>query len=162
MKIVRPGSMLPARLQQMTPAISQTESVPATPRNVNMSLSTGQATDIQRISNQSSSFVSNTTAANAYNNPALTSPSTSQLTRGPRSRNIVDLTQEPDDEAVKVKQEATDTGVPEQKSGTYATVPVMDDDDDEEDLKDELRKMQIKRKLRAMEKKRLAAGKMGA
>jgi hypothetical protein len=157
----RAGSILPTGLQQMTPAISQTESVPETPGNANALFLTDQNNNVLRNSNPTASYASNTVPANAYDTPILMSPSNPRPTRGLKSSGTVDLTQEPDDEAVKIKQEPTDADVPEPKIEANATVPFVDDDD-EEDLKDELREIQIKRKLRAMEKKKMMAGKMGA
>ena len=161
MKRARSGSIQRAGCQQIAPAVSQAGSGPATPKNAHMPFLTGQNTNIQRISNPSASFAPNAAPANVYNTPALRFPSGPRSTGGSKSRHTMDLTHILDERPVRLKQEIADTDVPEPKSGTYAAAPVVDNED-EEDLKDELREIQIRGKLRAMEKKKLMAGRMVA
>lgn len=160
-RISRRESTLPSKLRQMTQPISQSESVPAALGNANTFSMIDKDTNTQRNSHPGASFVSKAAPSNTYNTTALTSPSDPRWTGGSRFDNTVDLTQEPDGVSVKVKLEAPDNDLPEQKSGTNTKAPVVDDDD-EEDLEDALQEIQIKRKLRAMKKKKQAAGRMGA
>jgi hypothetical protein len=111
----------------------------------------------QRVANRNASSPFPTATGNAYAFPLPTPPSEHQQRRRHSRRDVVDLTVEPEEKPVIIKRETVDTIPLNESSQATVTTPAVDDEDSE-DLEDELRQIEIRRKLRAKKKKKRPAG----
>ena len=111
----------------------------------------------QRGANRNASSPFSTALTNAPTFPLPTPPSEHQQSRYKAPRVEVDLTAEPDEKPVIIKGEPVDHMPVNQRSQATVTTPAADDDDSD-DLQDELRQIEIRRKLRAKKKQKRAAG----
>lgn len=89
--------------------------------------------------------------------PLPTPPSENQQRMHQRQRAHIDLTAEPDEKPVIIKGEAIETFSINERGHTTVTTSAADEEDSE-DLADEARLIEIRRKLRAKKKRKRAAG----
>ena len=111
------------------------------------------AVKTQRDANRNASSSFNTAPRNAYTFPLPTPPSEHQQRMQTNRRDVVDLTAEPEEKPVIIKGETVDAIPFNENSQATVTTPAVDDEDSE-DLEDELRQIEIRRKLRAKKKRK--------
>lgn len=151
----------PAAFLQPSPAYSRAESAPDSPNSDLASRLHRNGAEIRTSDTTHAGSVPNIAAINS--NTAILSPppANSRQSTRPKKRSLIDLTQDEGADATRIKQEVFDPIYVRTEQPTTTTTPAVIDDD-EEDMRDELRAIELKRKLRAIDKKKRAAGLMGS
>ena len=111
------------------------------------------AVKTQKDANRNASSAFNTAPRKACTFPLPTPPSEHQQRIQPSRRDVVDLTAEPEEKPIIIKGETVDAVPLNETSRATATTSAIDDEDSE-DLEEELRQIEIRRKLRAKKKRK--------
>lgn len=143
-------------VQQVTPAYPQAESALGSPY-------TAPAIPQNRSTRFENTPLNGSRPQPTASGAATTLSSLSSLKRQ-RSRPInqqviVDLTDGPDEDSREIKQGTSGPEFPTPEAYNRPA-PLGEESEDEEDLEDQLREVQLRRKLRAKRKKKLAGGKV--
>ena len=159
LKIEKDAGIQPSRLGQRTlgDLTGATGKAALRTRGISQSpLVDRGAVKTQKDANRNASSPLNKAPRNAYTIPLPTPPSEHQQRIQPSRRDVVDLTAEPEEKPVIINGETVDAIPLNESSQATVTTPAVDDEDSE-DLEDELRQIEIRKKLRARKKKKKRA-----